>query len=234
MDLFNTKTLTEELTCAAQTLPGARTLLADAAAMEDLQLLSGHQPDLCRRVCAVCRPHLQTDRTADAWLQALYDRLCSRLFPSEDAGKPELTDGECLYLLVLESLFSQRLERFDPFTDLLPLDPQEQHDSSVSTEYMRFLQAARDAHFMALLRLGRELQPFDPASHTIGVHNVAVHTALLAKKAGFPVDLPLIRAAALGHDIGKFGCRGGDAARIPYLHYYSKLHLRKYFHLQYN
>ena len=220
MDLFNTKTLTEELTCAAQTLPGARALLADAVAMEDLQLLSGHQPDLCRRVCAVCRPHLQTDRTADAWLQALYDRLCSRLFPSEDAGKPELTDGECLYLLVLESLFSQRLERFDPFTDLLPLDPQEQHDSSVSTEYMRFLQAARDAHFMALLRLGRELQPFDPASHTIGVHNVAVHTALLAKKAGFPVDLPLIRAAALGHDIGKFGCRGGDATRIPYLHYY--------------
>ena len=50
------------------------------------------------------------------------------------------------------------------------------------------------------------------------MHNVALHTAILAKRAGFPVDLPLVRAAALGHDIGKFGCRLGE--RVPYLHYY--------------
>ncbi len=60
------------------------------------------------------------------------------------------------------------------------------------------------------MRLGMETTPFDPASHTIGVHNIALHTAILAKKAGFPVDLPLVSAAALGHDIGKFGCRGAD------------------------
>ena len=65
-----------------------------------------------------------------------------------------------------------------------------------------------------------ESTPFDPTSHTIGVHNIALHTAILAKKAGFPVDLPLVSAAALGHDIGKFGCRGEDLSRIAYLHYY--------------
>ena len=27
-------------------------------------------------------------------------------------------------------------------------------------------------------------------------------------------------AASLSHDIGKFGCRGKDAPRTPYLHYY--------------
>ena len=70
------------------------------------------------------------------------------------------------------------------------------------------------------MRIGKEIMPFDPASHTIGVHNVALHTAIMAVKAGIPVDLPLVSGAALGHDVGKFGCRGEDAARIPYLHYY--------------
>ena len=62
--------------------------------------------------------------------------------------------------------------------------------------------------------------PFDAASHTIGVRNVAVRTALAAHEAGLPVDVPLVAAASLSHDIGKFACRGADAARIPYLHYY--------------
>ena len=41
-----------------------------------------------------------------------------------------------------------------------------------------------------------------------------------AAEAGLPVDVALVSAAALSHDIGKFGCRGEDASRIPYLHYY--------------
>lgn len=39
---------------------------------------------------------------------------------------------------------------------------------------------------------------FDPACHTIDVHNVALHTAKLAKEAGLPVDLPLVRAGPGG------------------------------------
>ena len=216
MELFNTKTLTQEL--AEAELSCARALLEDTEALRALLALSGHQPDLCRRVQSLCAPWLQTDRDAEEWLRELYDRLSSRIFPERE--RPELTEGERLYLLVLEALFAQNVEEFDPLTDLLTLETQQEKDSNVVAEYARFRLAVREAHLMALLRLGRELQPFDPASHTIGVHNVAVHTALFAKQAGFPVDLPLISAAALGHDIGKFGCRGSDAARVPYLHYY--------------
>jgi len=90
----------------------------------------------------------------------------------------------------------------------------------VEGQYRLFTDTVRQDHLMAVMRLGMEATPFDPASHTIGVHNVALHTAILAKRAGFPVDLPLVRAAALGHDIGKFGCRGEDLGRIAYLHYY--------------
>lgn len=77
-----------------------------------------------------------------------------------------------------------------------------------------------DDYFIELMRIGREIMPFDPASHTIGVHHVAVHMARQALQAGIPVDIALCSAAALSHDIGKFGCRGRDARRIPYLHYY--------------
>ena len=109
---------------------------------------------------------------------------------------------------------------FDPYLDLLPLPEDAISGSRVEVQYARFEQAVRESHLMAVMRLGMESTPFDPASHTIGVHNIALHTAILAKKAGFPVDLPLVSAAALGHDIGKFGCRGEDLSRIAYLHYY--------------
>ena len=47
---------------------------------------------------------------------------------------------------------------------------------------------------------------------------MAVSVARDLKRAGVPIDLPLVSAAAAGHDIGKFGCRPGE--RVPYLHYY--------------
>lgn len=36
--------------------------------------------------------------------------------------------------------------------------------------------------------------------------------------SGGLIDLGLISGAALGHDLGKFGCKPGE--RVPYLHYY--------------
>ena len=121
---------------------------------------------------------------------------------------------------MLEALFARYAGDPDPLTDLLELPPEALGQSRVKEEYAAFLRAVREGHVLALLRITRELRSFDPASHTIGVHNLALHTAILAGRAGIPVDLPLVSAAAFGHDIGKFGCRGEDAARIPYLHYY--------------
>ncbi len=121
---------------------------------------------------------------------------------------------------MLELVLDHRAETFDPLLDLLPLQEEEIAGSRVKDQYLRFLRQVQNDHIPALLTLGRELMPFDPASHTVGVHNVALHIGALARQAGLDVDLPLVRAAAFGHDIGKFGCRGEDARRIPYLHYY--------------
>ena len=183
--------------------------------------LDPHRQDLCEAVFARCAPELENrPDSAGAFLSALYQHLCARMFPDGLPEVPALTADEALYLDVLESALSGSTDSFDPYLDLLPLPEEALAGSRVEAQYRLFRQAVREDHVLAVMRLGMETTPFDPASHTIGVHNIALHTAILAKKAGFPVDLPLVSAAALGHDIGKFGCRGADLNRIAYLHYY--------------
>ena len=198
--------------------PAAQTLLDAPAHLDALWALCGHQSDLCVQVCILCGCASDA-AAAQQWLRAFYERLSLLLFPEVDTDVT-LSNEEMLYLLVLEVLLPHNTGEFDPLTDLIGLDAPLAAQTRVAAEYARFLRQWEKDHVMTLLRIGREIQPFDPASHTIGVHNVALHTAISAKRAGFAVDLPLIRAAALGHDIGKFGCRGSNAARVPYLHYY--------------
>ncbi len=181
--------------------------------------LSAHSDGLCQQVLALCRPELSQPLQ---WLNTLYVRLSDNLFPDEASGHgaAPLTQDQAEYLAALEEVLARKEEPFDPLLDLIPLDPASLSGSRVEDRYQRFAAAVADSHLLALLRIGREIMPFDPASHTIGVHNVALHTGMLAAQAGLPVDLPLVSAASLCHDIGKFGCRGEDAQRIPYLHYY--------------
>ena len=214
--------LAARLACAAEQNAYLRALLHNDDAMEQLSGICGHASDACRQTLEAMRSVLELAHEADAatFLRAVYDRLCERMFPLEDTPRPTLSAAETAYLTVLECVLEQNCDEFDPLTDLIALPTDAMANSRVAEEYSLFTRAVAECHYPALMRIGREVQPFDPASHTIGVHNVAVHTALLAAKAGFAVDLPLVSAAALGHDIGKFGCRGADARRIPYLHYY--------------
>ena len=179
---------------------------------------------ICRRVLEALLPTLNAlaPTPEQGWLSCAYAALCRELFPDPAYVAPcgEIEQGLSVYLSVLQEALSCEEAPFDPLTDLLPVEDSLVEDSRVQEEYSRFLKAVDDSRFVLTMRLGREVLPFDPASHTIGVRNVAVHTALLAHAAGLPVDVPLVAAAALCHDIGKFACRGEDAKRIPYLHYY--------------
>ena len=189
-----------------------------------LSQLSPHGDTVCQDVLDLCWPDLQAldPGAKDTWLHRLYVHLSDNLFPDASSGHPAwpLRLDEALYLTVLDMVLSWQEETFDPLLDLLVVPENALPSSRVAEQYRLFQKAVKESHLIALMRIGREIMPFDPASHTIGVHNVALHTAMMAVKAGIPVDLPLVSGAALGHDVGKFGCRGEDAARIPYLHYY--------------
>ncbi|MFR6394720.1 MAG: hypothetical protein ACLUNQ_06200 [Oscillospiraceae bacterium] len=57
----------------------------------------------------------------------------------------------------------------------------------------------------------------DPGAHC-GGPPCGRHRRAGSAPGGVPLDLALVSGSAIGHDIGKFGCRPGE--RVPYLHYY--------------
>ena len=177
-------------------------------------------------VLAACLPVMRCfcEEPETEWLPYAYEVLAAGLFPYAEQPQPAKAQRQALdfFLCVLSWFLDQEKRRcpFDPLSDFYTVTQEELESSRIREQYELFKAQIRDAHFRELLRIGRDIMPFDPASHTIGVHHVAVYAARQAALAGLPVDVALVSAAALSHDIGKFGCRGENAHRIPYLHYY--------------
>ncbi len=179
----------------------------------------------CAAVVDFCEPIIKRfgELPEDGLLHFAYESLSAGLYPY--SGAPRSTKGQRIalkfYLSVLSRLLdAEREAAFDPLSDCLPIPEEELEKSAVRPQCELFTETIKKCGYRELLRIGREIMPFDPAGHTFGVCHVAVHTARQAAKAGLPVDPALVAAAALAHDIGKFGCRGEDMPRIPYLHYY--------------
>ncbi len=213
---------------ARRLLPARRAFSAQARACGFPEALETFPPQgraHCGALLRLCQPLLDRlcPEPEGGWLPFLYDSLADGLFrdPLRPADTPAQAQAKTVYLAVLERYLAAELSLpHDPLTDVPPLTGAELGATRIGEEYDRFLQAVAGGHFIALMRIGREIKPFDPASHTIGVHHIALTAARQAAQAGLPVDVALVSAAALSHDIGKFGCRGKDASRIPYLHYY--------------
>ena len=179
----------------------------------------------CASAAELCAPLIRHlgELPQEGLLSYAYEALSAGLYPY--SGAPRSTKGQKsalkLFLTVLSRLLdAERESAFDPLLDYLPLLQEELDASAVRAQCVLFAEAMKKSCYRELLRIGKEIMPFDPAGHTFGVRHVAVHTARQAKQAGLPVDVALAACAALSHDIGKFGCRGEDMPRIPYLHYY--------------
>ena len=190
----------------------------------DYQAMLGKRVS-CAAVAALCEPLIKRvgELPEEGLLPYAYEALSVGLYPY--SGAPRSTKGQKvalkLFLSVLSRLMdAEREAAFDPLLDYLPVSDEELEKSAVMPQCLLFAEAMKKSNYRELLRIGKEIMPFDPAGHTFGVRHVAVHTARQAKMAGLPVDVALVAAAALSHDIGKFGCRGEDMPRIPYLHYY--------------
>ena len=149
-----------------------------------LSALDPHRRDLCAAVLALCAPEFEAPAPpTQVFLSSLYQKLCGRMFPDGLPEIPALTADEEGYLAALESALQNPADSFDPCLDLLPLPEDSIPGSRVEGQYRLFTDTVRQDHLMAVMRLGMEETPFDPASHTIGVHNVALHTAILAARA---------------------------------------------------
>lgn len=180
----------------------------------------------CRSVLEYCRPYMKQicQEEPEDWLEYLYNYFLSIYFPEnfEKFGMAKWEEAGLFYVSVLEGLFKEerKVLPFDRCKDFAYLSEEEMKDCEIKDEFNRFLQTYKDLHIYAFFRIAREYTPFDTLGHIAGVHNVAMYMARQIKQTDIPVDLGLVSSTAILHDIGKFGCRGKENRRVPYLHYY--------------
>ncbi len=175
----------------------------------------------CAAVAEACAPMLGK-APERGWCAFCYDFIRTRMYPqgrfAPDAGGYER--GALTFLTVLHALLmrERRALPFEPMRDFAFLAPEEYESFDHADEYRRFLAAFREEFLYELMRLGDEVTPYRTLGHIAGVHHIALTVARGIRAAGGEIDLSLVSAAAAAHDLGKYGCRPGEA--VPHLHYY--------------
>lgn len=175
---------------------------------------------LCMEIC----PQWYEEAPEQGWLEYTYWHIISWSYPdSVMMDFPQQFEaGTSFFIRVLRCMldYTGAHKEFNPFTDFEFLDLTTLPDHVIKEEYERFLYYFRKYYLYELMYIGKEIFFFNTLSHIAGVHYVAMHVARQLKEAGVPIDLPLVSGAAVGHDIGKFGCRPGEMRRMAHLHYY--------------
>ncbi|MFC2661750.1 MAG: hypothetical protein ACFNYI_01255, partial [Eubacterium sp.] len=176
------------------------------------------------RHIAACGISCMQGYSEKQWLEDAVQYVLSGIFPGEPEPEnlEEKKTGILFLLNVLRSQFhmERKYLRFDPHFDFHVLSLKNVKKNGYTQDYVKMLQVAKEYYVYEMMRIHSEITPFDALAHIGGVHWVAMYMAYQLAAVGEPVDLGLISGAAAGHDIGKYGCRGDDEKRVPYLHYY--------------
>ena len=150
----------------------------------------------CAAVLELCAEAMETlagKTPQEGWLSYTYRFLIREIYPArKDISLEPLPRGAVFfYLAALRVFMEQERERL-PFSrtrDFAFAEEQEVAESPYREEYGRFLECFRGQWIYELMRLGREVMPFDTLAHVAGVHHVAMHVGRQLAEAGVPVDL---------------------------------------------
>ena len=186
----------------------------------------------CQAVYSLCQ-HILVDidkkHHSANWLYQVFQFALSKSFPEAvDRSLKDISDNcRKAYLIYLE--FLRVISKFqkssgDPaFYSKFPLNfltSEEKNKLENPAEYKRFLKAFNDEYIYEMMKLSQEVLKFNTLDHICGVNWIALFIGRQLYNLGLPVDLGRISGAAAGHDIGKYGCKGNEVERTPYLHYY--------------
>ena len=158
------------------------------------------------------------------WHEPLYTEARRRLYPETfPAPTPEVEKLAGYFFPLAQAVLREQaaqeglgiIQRM-PFA---PLTEEEISRSPSGEEYRRLLRHVEDDALLLSLALGQEWKGYSIYEHVLGVTGLSLWIGRQLAKF-IPVDLPLVHGAAIGHDIGKFGCVGDEVKRIPRLHYY--------------
>lgn len=156
-------------------------------------------------------------------LKKAYKYILARIFPDKYEGEfssQEISDIHGVLTEIRNVEMQKVSSDADDADNFIMLQENDISDSGIKDEYIRFKDFWDKNFISEMMIIGREITPFNTFGHVCGVHHVAMHVARQMKLSGFPVDLALVSAAALAHDLGKYGCTGNEMDHVPYLHYY--------------
>ncbi len=232
-DLFNEvhKTLSDPEVLKALSVDRTlvKELFEDTSFARMLEHMVENKDYRCSTVLSLCKSALNKlagNNAPKNWLQYIYRFTLSRSFPHtvDIPLLPELDSACTLYLKILKLVC--QYEKFhgtpDNWQSKYPLEflsPRELQNLE-DDEYRAFVKAFENEYIYEMMKLNKEVMGYNTLDHICGVHYMALFIARQLLDAGLPVDLGRISGAAAGHDIGKYGCKGEELKRVPYLHYY--------------
>ncbi|WP_346887639.1 cytidyltransferase [Clostridium sp. UBA1056] len=181
------------------------------------------------KVLYLCAPILNDlyKEGPDDWLIYIYNYTLSKNF--KDAVTIELdsrfTLGCEIFLKIYKVLCGIEKSTVDSDSwqskyPLITLKDDEIKELERKDEYVRFTKAFNRDYVYEMMKLNGEIFKYNTLDHICGVHYLAMFLARQLKTKGLPIDLGRVSGAAAGHDIGKYGCKGEELKRVPYLHYY--------------
>lgn len=182
----------------------------------------------CKAILELCKDMIESvsGSKCNDWLYYIYQFTVSKSFPSsvDIVFDNNLNKGAIIYLEA-SKVFSkyEHIIAPDNFYCKYPLtfiSNEEEFNSRFREEYKKFKKCFNNLYVYEMMKLNQELTGHNTLDHISGVHYIAVYIARQLKQIGLPVDLGIVSGSAAGHDIGKFGCKGEELKRVPYLHYY--------------
>jgi len=163
------------------------------------------------------------------WLYQVYQFTLSQSFPEAVGLFNKYISDNCqksfwLYLKLLRVISEfQKSSDDSTFQSKYPLNfltSEEKSKLENPIEYKRFLKTFNSEYIYEMMKLSQEVLKYNTLDHICGVNWMALFIGRQLYDLGLPVNLDRVSGAAVGHDIGKYGCKGIEAERTPYLHYY--------------
>jgi cytidyltransferase-like protein len=156
--------------------------------------------------------------------EALYSEACRRQFPYRfPAPRPETgLLATYFFPLAREVIAEQAADQGEGIATRLPFLPLTEPEIRrwpSGAEYRKLLHHLEQDGVEVCLAMAQEWRGLSIQDHVLGVTGLGLHLGRQLARS-VPVDLPLLHGAAIGHDVGKFGCLGDEVRRIPRLHYY--------------
>jgi nicotinic acid mononucleotide adenylyltransferase len=163
-------------------------------------------------------------RPVAAWHEPLFTEARRRLYPRTfPAPTPEAARvSEFFFPLAAAVLEEQAAAGGSSIHRQLPFVPLAEEEIArwpSGAEYRRMLRHVGDDALLVTLALAQQWLGLSIYDHVLGVTGLSLWIGRQLARV-VPVDLPLLHGAAIGHDVGKFGCIGDEVERIPRLHYY--------------